>query len=292
MFNDVIPLNIKVAGQASFVHLPGHELDPEAYADDRLNVYVDHAFRHYKQVLLNTPDVWRWFAERKILLTHELIETFSLGFADRTLCKDYRREKGRRSEIVRGAWQVLGLLKPSGHQYFHGDVVVPIYDDQAHIVGAYGRRVSPEQRPGHVYHHHWYNGDATFFNRSALSPCDRVILCKSPIEALTLLSAGFTNVIATMGIFSFGHHHLAELDRIRPTEVVLAFDNSDTGNHVAGMVAQALDAYEIPCLRLPLPRNKDINAFVHGYDDHVPELERIIDAAFPYQQTYENLVRR
>lgn len=292
MFNDVIPLNIGVAGQAPFISDKRLDIGCDAYPYSTLNVYVDYAFNHYKQVLFQSPDIWRWFTERKIILTDEMIEQFSLGFADRTLCKEYPREKGRQSEIVRGAWQMLGLLKPSGHQYFHGDVVFPVFNEEGDIVGAYGRRILNENRPGHVYHHHWFHGDATFFNQQALRDFNRVILCKSPIEALTLISAGITNVISIMGIYSFGHHHLAELEKCKPAEIILAFDNSDTGNHVSGLVAQVLDAQDIACYRLPLPRNKDINAFVQDYDDHVPVLMDLIDCAFPYQQSFENLIRR
>ena len=219
-----------------------------------------------------------------------MIEQYSLGFADRSLCKDFKRDKGRQSEVTRGAWQVLGLLKPSGHQYFHGDVVFPFFNNDGCVAGAYGRRITNENRPNQVYHHHWFNGDVAFFNQLALQDFNRVILCKSPIEALTLISAGFLNVISTMGIYSFGHHHLAVLEKYRPAEIILAFDNTDVGNHVSGLVAQVLDAHNITCYRLPLPRNKDINAFVQNYDDHVPELKGLIDGAFSYQQSYENLV--
>ena len=292
MFNDVIPLNVNMAGQAPFINVRHPDIDVDTYSDAGLNVYVDHTFDHYKQVLLSSPEIRRWFSKRKINITDDLIERFCLGFADRTLCKAYKREMGRQSEIVRGALQVLGLLKPTGHQYFHGDVVFPLFDAGGHIVGAYGRRVLHENRPNRVYFHHWFNGNATFFNRQALQDFECIIICKNPVEAVTLISAGFLNVISIMGIYSFGHHHLADLEKFRPSEVILAFDNSDTGNHISGLVAQILDAQDIDCFRLPLPKNKDINAFAQDYDEHVPALKALIEGAFPYQQSYENLVRR
>ena len=292
MFSDVIPLNVNMAGQAPFINALHPDIAVDTYSDTGINVYVDYAFNHYKQVLMSNPEIRQWFSSRKINLTDELIEKFCLGFADRTLCKDYKRGMGRKSEIVRGAWQVLGLLKPSGHQYFLGDVVFPLFDEDSRIVGAYGRRILHENRPNRVYFHHWFNGNATFFNRQALQDFECVIICKSPVEALTLISAGISNVISTMGIYSFGHHHLAEILEHSPSEVVLAFDNTDEGNHISGLVAQILDAQDIDCFRLPLPRNKDVNAFAQDYDDHVPALKALIDGKFPYQQSYENLVRR
>jgi len=292
MFNDIIPLNVNMAGQAPFINSGSHDFDTATYLDTGLKVYVDHTFEHYKHVLMSSPDIRKWFTKRKIYLTDELIEMLCLGFADRTLCKAYKREIGRKSEIVRGALQVLKILKTTGHQYFLGDVVFPFFDGEGSIVGAYGRRILNENRPNRVYYHHWFNGNATFFNRQALQDYKQITITKSPLDGITLISAGFSNVISTMGIYSFGQHHLSELDKFGITEVVLAFDNTDTGNHISGLIAQILDAQGIACYRLPLPRNKDINAFVQDYDDHVPALKALVDGAFPYQQSYENLVRR
>lgn len=292
MFNAVQPLNINVAGyQPAINKLNPNDIN-QVYSVNDLYPYVDHAFSHYEEVLVNTPHVWDWFKERKIDLTHPLISQFRLGFADRTLCKNFGRDKGRQSDIVRGAWQRLGILKPSGYQYFHGDVVFPFLDEDGSIVGAYGRRVSPENRSDRIYYHHWFHGNATFFNLQALGDYNRIILCKSPLEALVLISAGISNVIATMGLFSFTHKHLNLLEKYQPSGVVLAFDNSDSGNHVSGLVAQALSSVNVPTSRLLLPRNNDIGEFVQHTGDCFDSLRTLVDEALPFKQTYENIIGR
>ena len=290
MFSDVTPLNIDVAGYMPFLKESFKDSIDQAYPVNDLSAYVQHAFNHYEQVLVNEPHVWDWYKSRKINVNLPLISQFHLGFADQTLCKNFGRDKGRESDVVRGAWQRLGILKPSGYQYFHGDVVFPFLDANDRIVGAYGRRITQEQRSDHIYYHHWFYGNPTFFNRKALENCDRVILCKSPLEALVLISAGITNVIATMGLFSFGDRHLAELEEHQPTEVILAFDNSDAGNHVSGIVAQALSAVNIRCSRLRLPRNQDIGRFAQCADDPCDSFHTLIEEASSFDQTYENLM--
>ena len=291
MFNDVIPQNISQSGYAPFFNDHMDKDWIERFPQHSLDIYVDHAFEHYKYMIIHTPEVWRWFAQRKILLCHDLINEFKLGYADRSLCKDYTREKGRQAEIVRGALQILGILKATGHQYFHGDAVFPFFDIDGRIIGAYGRRVTSEKRPGHIYHHHWFHGNATFFNIKALKAFNQLILCKSPVEALVLLSAGIKNVIATMGMYSFGQHHLEILDEFKPKEIVLAFDASDSGRLVSGMIAQALDAQDIACRRLPLPKDMDLVSFARSHEDHLPKLSALVTAAVPYKQTFENIVR-
>lgn len=290
MLSGLTPLNINVAGFMTSIDNPHIRSIDQVYPVNDLYAYVEHAFNHYEEVLINTPHVWDWFQARKIDLTHPLISQFRLGFADRTLCQNFGRDKGRQSDIVRGAWQRLGILKLSGHQYFHGDVVFPFIDIDDRILGAYGRRVSPENRLDHIYYHHWFNGNATFFNRQVLEDYSRIILCKSPVEALVLISAGLPNVISTMGLFSFGQSHLSELRQYRPSEVVLAFDNSDSGNHVSGLVAQALSSVDIRCSRLTLPRNQDIGELAQRDEDCYETLKGMVNGALPFDQSYENLL--
>ncbi|GAA6139692.1 hypothetical protein NBRC116583_34390 [Arenicella sp. 4NH20-0111] len=291
MFSGVTPLNIKVAGYSPALHQSstnGRESADELRPADDLYAYVEHAFNHYEEVLVSTPRIWDWFKARKIDLTHPLISEFRLGFSDRSLCKNYGRDKGRQSDLVRGAWQRLGILKPSGYQYFHGDVVFPFFDGDDRIVGAYGRRVTPENRCDQIYHHHWFHGEATFFNRRVLEQYSQIVLCKSPLEALVLISAGISNVVSIMGLFSFGLAHMEELYKYQPSEIVLAFDNSDSGNHVAGMLAQSLSAMSLKCYRLNLPRNQDIGEVAQREDDLYEAFSKRLKTALPFDQSYEN----
>ncbi len=170
--------------------------------------------------------------------------------------------------------------------------MLPFFDIDGRIVGAYGRRISPENRQSHIYHHHWFYGNATFFNIEAVRQFNHLILCKSPIEACVFISAGFKNVIATMGMYSFGQYHLELLEHFKPSEVTLAFDSSDSGNLVCGMIAQALDAQGTVCRRLGLPKNMDVVVFAQSHDDHADKLKELLEASAPYQQTFENLLRK
>jgi len=291
MFKHVTPQNVSELGCAPFLSKSRKSDWRDTLMMNNLDIYVDFTFDHYSDVIIHMPEVWQWFKDRKILLTHELIERFKIGFADRSLCKKYHRDKGRQAEILRGALQMLEILRSTGHQAMYGDVVLPFFDIDGRIVGAYGRRISPENRSAQIYHHHWFNGKATFFNLKALKEFNQVVLCKSPIEALVLLSAGFSNVTATMGMYSFGQYHLELLEELKPKEIVLAYDATDAGNLVTGMIAQALEAQGVACRRLTLNKNMDVVSFAQHYEDYISKFSALLESAVPYQQTFENIVR-
>ncbi len=105
------------------------------------------------------------------------------------------------------------------------------------------------------------------FNLEALDKYPKVILCKTPVEALTLICAGIENVVSTPGMYCFGAEHLNLLERSGVEEVTVAFDNSDQGNHVSGLIAQSLNASGIFSFGLPLPKNHDVNLFTQRYSD-------------------------
>jgi len=288
-----IPVNVSVSSPVSnygfHPFLDKKVEQPSASHQVYLEFFVSHCLKIFKE------KEWaeKWLINRKIILPDEELEEFKVGFSDRSFGSHFSRKGGRASEVKRGGYQQLGIFKATtGFPFFNGHIVIPIFDIDGNIVGIYGRRITTENRKEDVYYHHWIGGRSSFFNVKALLKYKRVIWAKSPIEALTLISNGIPNVIATMGIQSFDEDHLQLLEKYKPNEVVIAFDNSDQGNIMAGLVAQALDSIDISCLRLPLPRNSDINTYACSQEDHKQALEDIMDCAFPFSQSYEMLATR
>jgi len=292
MFNSVIPLNVNIAKRIPIFSLSNEFENAESHLSEAEAAYANYALEHYTNVLLNNSAALKWFSNRKIELTTELIKEFHIGFADSSLGKQFQRSSGRKGEIVRGAWQWLGIVKPSGYQFFLGDVVIPFYGEDGVVTGAYGRRISPENRARHIYFHHWIGGDVTFFNLQALSAYNQIIYCKNPIEALTFICAGIPNAISPMGMYSFEEIHLRELEKYHSTEVVLALDNSDAGNHVSGLIAQILGTIDINCFRMPLPRNQDVNSFACEQRDYKEALAELVEDAYQFKQSFEMFVHR
>ena len=73
-------------------------------------------------------------------------------------------------------------------------------------------------------------------------------------SALAFWSAGVHGVTTTVGPRGFTEEHLVALAACGVQRVVIAFPSGTLDDHLARLVAQALDAVDIPCARMCLPR--------------------------------------
>ena len=293
MFESIIPLNIGVSSYMPTMYFPeSSELAGGYDGDSLLKSHIKLEFEHYTMTLLENPLTWNWFLARGVPITPELIKRFRLGFADNSFGKKLSRKYGRKSEVFRGSMQRAGLYKSTGRPFFHGDMVFPFVSHSGDIEGAYGRRISSENRSNKLYHRHWNLSAPTFFNVGALNTSKTLVLAKTAFEAINFVAHGVENAVGTMGIYSFSEKHLEMIVHCDPHEVVLAYDNSDEGNHVSGIIAQCLNAEDVFCSRLPLPRNHDVNLYLQRYGDKAHSLAHLIENRIPYSQSYENLVER
>lgn len=244
---------------------------------------INQVFEHYSQSLKYQKKIFDMIIKRRI--NPDYIERFKIGFSDRTLGYELRSPKSLLGSQNRGHLQRLGLLKNTGHEFFQGSLIIPYCDNEGRIAGAYGRRPR-HQRRSPVYHLFWNAQQVSFFNTSNERFSKSLILCKSALEAMTLLSVGFDNVIATMGLQGFNETQLSRLliDGVR--HVCIAFDNTPAANRSALLVAQALDSVGINCSRLKLPLGQDINQFAVSNSCLVDKFNRLLGAAVPYKQLY------
>ncbi len=115
-----------------------HPASLAANPDDQkqLAIVIDY----YHDILKQSPEALDYLKTRG--LNHpELIETFRLGYANRTL--GYRLpEKNRKAGAeVRGQLQNIGILRKSGHEHFSGSLVIPVISSEGVITEVYGRKL-------------------------------------------------------------------------------------------------------------------------------------------------------
>jgi len=225
---------------------------------DSGTMLIDQVLAHYTDCLLNNEVALRYLAHRGITDVN-IIREFRLGFSDRSLGLSLKRLESQQEEATRGKLQLVGLLKPSGHEFFHGSVVFPFIDEDGKVTGGYGRRITHKLRSPSVYHIHWNSNQAVFFNQKALIGTKSIILCKTPLEALSYWVIGFRNVVSTLGLRQFNEHHIFALQQYGVEEVLVAFDNDREGNSAARLVSQALSAFDIGCRRIRYPKESDAN---------------------------------
>lgn len=280
--------SINSAMQAkSFAYLQRElwESQQDTYNPDAL--MINQVFDHYHQSLKAQPKLSEMFVSRKI--DPDYIDFFRIGFADRTLGYELQSPKCLLGSRNRGHLQRLGLLKSTGHEFFRGAMVIPYFDHEGKVIGAYGRRPR-HQRRSPAYHLYWNTQQAPLFNMPNASTHDSLILCKSAVDILTLLTAGVKNVVATMGYKGFNEVQLHQLQQSGVRCIYIAFDNTPTANQYAMLVAQALNAVGIACRRMKLPLGHDINRYAMTQTDFASVFNRLVDNAVPLLLRYGELV--
>lgn len=234
--------------------------DIDIAAADVEDNLVNYVIRYYHQTLKNSLRARKFLADRNIL-DDKLIQRFELGFSDRTLGLQLDRLPSWQSASTRGALQRVGVLKPSGHEFFRGSLIFPFFDERGHIVGAYGRRITPKLKAYSVYHVHWISDGVSFFNIDALKKFKHILLCKSPLEALSLLQLGIENVVGIMGAKSFCDAHLHALRQFSIESIGIIFDNDISHQKLVTDIAQRVGKLGAQAYRVGLPPQMDINRF-------------------------------
>jgi len=196
---------------------------------------------YYHQTLKQSPEALEYLVKRG-LNNPELIDTFKLGYANRTL--GYRLpEKNRKAgKELRGLLQEIGLIRSSGHEHFNGSIVVPITDANGQITEVYGRKIlGTRLRKGTPMHLYLPGQHQGVWNATALQASDEVILCEALIDAMTFWCHGYRNVTASYGTSGFTDDHLSMFKEHGIKRVLIAYDRDEAGNNAAEKLAKALN---------------------------------------------------
>lgn len=216
---------------------------------------------YYHETLKQFPEAQEYLRSRG-LDNAELINTFRLGFANRTL--GYRLpEKNRKAGAeLRGKLQAIGILRESGHEHFNGSLVVPVMDEHGVIGEVYGRKILGNRlRKGTAQHLYLPGPHEGVWNVQALVASKEIILCEALIDAMTFWVHGFRNVTASYGTSGFTASHLAAFKAHGVERVLIAYDRDAAGDKAAEDVTKTLMAEGIDCFRIQLPKGMDVNDY-------------------------------
>jgi DNA primase len=229
-----------------------------ADADDRevLLQVVDY----YHATLKQSPEALAYLESRG-LKSAEMIEHFKLGYANRTLGLRLPMKQWKTGGELRGRLAKLGVIRESGHEHFNGSVVIPIFGEDGAVTEMYGRKVTPNLRPGTPLHLYLPGPHRGVWNWQALAASKAVILCEALIDALTFWCAGFRNVTAAYGVEGFTAEHLDAFKRHGVGQMMIAFDRDEAGDHGAEKVARQLVDAGMECYRVQFPRGMDANEY-------------------------------
>ena len=99
---------------------------------------LGQVINYYHAALKQSPEALAYLEKRGIA-NAEAIDTFKLGFANRTLGYRLPQMNRKAGAALRGQLQKLGVLRESGHERFNGSVVFPVFDGVGQVCEVYGR---------------------------------------------------------------------------------------------------------------------------------------------------------
>ncbi len=228
---------------------------------------------YYHATLLASPAAIAYVDQRG--LNHrEVIERFRLGYANRTLT--YQLPDGKAGRVLRERLEGLGIFRASGHEHLNGSLVVPVFDEAGHVVGAYGRKLRDDLREGTPLHLYLPGPHRGVWNAAGLQGAREVILCEALLDALTFWAAGFPHVTASYGVNGFTAEHLEVLKRCGTERVLIAYDRDDAGDRAAERLAAELTGAGLRCYRVLFPQGLDANAYALAHPPAAEHLGRLL----------------
>ena len=233
---------------------------------------------YYHSTLKQSPEAHAYL-EKRALKSSELIDTFKLGFANRTLgyrMPDRNRNAGKklRERLIR-----LGIYRESGHEHFNGSLIVPIFDESGRVSEIYGRKVTHNLRRGTPDHLYLPGPHRGVWNLDSLKASKEIILCESLIDAMTFWVHGYRNVTCSYGIEGFTKDHQEAFDRHGIKRVLIAYDHDAGGDRAADKLARELIEGGIECFRIVFPRGIDANELAVTSTNPTDALGRVIRSA-------------
>jgi DNA primase catalytic core len=235
---------------------------------------------YYHDTLHATPEALEYLDKRG-LKNAELIDTFKLGYANRTLA--YRLPQSNRQEgaEIRGRLKEIGILREStGHEHFNGCLVVPVMDGDGSITEVYGRKVLGNRLRQDCAQHLYLPGPHVgVWNSQAFKGADEIILCEALIDAMTFWVHGFRNVTASYGTGGFTEDLLQAFIQHGIKKVYIAYDRDEAGNKAAETLAPKLMAHGMDCYRVLLPKGMDVNDYALKMQPARKSLELVIRKA-------------
>ncbi|MBL8741004.1 MAG: toprim domain-containing protein [Myxococcales bacterium] len=256
-------------------HSQRRKLEPlaglEADEPELLGRVVDH----YHAALPKNPEALGYLASRG--LEHpELVETFRLGFSDRTLGYRLPSSQLKAGNELRRRLAKLGVLRSTGHEHFRGSVVVPLCDAEGHVVQLYGRKIDDHFSPNHLYLPGPHRG---VFNRAGIAGQEEVIVCEALFDAMTFWCAGFRNVTSGYGIEGVTEELLDALEAGGARSAKIAFDRDEAGDRGAEKLSERLAKRGIESYRVVFPRGMDANEYARKVAPTAKSLELVLRQA-------------
>ncbi len=199
-----------------------------------------------------------------------LVTTNRIGFCNGSL-PDLLPQDGK----IHDELTSIGILgrKPaeaSGEvrERFKGCVVFPVFDESGSVVTLYGRYTGNQPSPkgygptsGKKRHVYLPDRPTGLWNLAAARSFHEVILVESIIDALSVMMAGYQNVISIQGTNGLSDEDIAKLQQLGVKKIRLLLDGDASGEKTKDQLKEKLfDTFTVSAYSLP--SGHDPNSFL------------------------------
>jgi DNA primase catalytic core len=146
--------------------------------------------------------------------------------------------------------QRVGILNEGGKEFFARSVVFPLKDKSSRVVGFYGRSTLPKSK---VPHRFCAGSKAGLFYVEAARGASQVFLVEGVLDALALMQAGFSQVMALGGTQGLNSALLEHLRAEKVKELVLCLDGDQAGQAASQQLQERLtkEGFTVRAITLP-----------------------------------------
>ena len=254
--------------------VPKLESPLTADADDQ--AALRQVLGYYHARLKENPVALAYLKKRGI--SAEAVDTFQVGFVDRTLGLRLPQKNRKEGAEMRERLTRLGLLRDSGHEHLRGRIVFPVVAENGGIGTVYGRAIDDGGK--HERHLFLPGPQRGVWNPLSLRSSE-VIVTEGIIDALTFWCAGYRHVTTGYSAKALPEELLDALLASKVGRVLLAYDRDKAGDEGAAAAAAQLAAHGVEALRVMFPPGMDANAYALAVQPADKALGVLLRAALP-----------
>jgi DNA primase len=258
---------------------------PKGPSKSILRDALDRASRFYHFCLLHTLEghnALEYLYTRGIDL--DFIRQFQFGLAPKSELIFF--EAMRAQKISDGVLKEAGLINANNRAFFFDRVTIPILDPAGNVIGFSARKFKPD-----TFGPKYINTPETVlfkkskvlfglsYSRKTIAKEKRALIVEGQIDALRLISNGFSWTVAGQGT-AFGEEMAKELIHLGVRQVFLALDGDTAGQEAAVKIGHLFQKEGIDVWVLILPEKCDPDLLLQ--EKGPEEWEKRLDESIEY----------
>ena len=224
----------------------------------------------------------RAYLEKRGITDAGLFSQYRVGYATGKL-KDLLPSGG----TVRDDLKAIGVLLENGHERFAGCVTFPVFGPDGNLVTIYGRYIGSPSASGGKRHLFLPNRSTGLWNVSAVKTYSEIILVESVIDALSVMMAGYRNVIAIQGTNGMNDADIKTLKTHGVQKVTMLLDGDEAGGAAVLRLNPRLEAAGLTVTTKALSAEDDPNSYLVAQGAETLARFLASDAWTPNEMQYE-----